>query len=69
MHGAERVEGLYDLVETDFHGRVPAFCSLAAVASAGRRPAPRRSSATLAMMVTTASVARIEAAAKAPAAW
>src|SRR5690606_7465335 len=73
MDGAEGVEGLHHIVEDDLHGLTPsvegAGAARAGLASAGRRmrPAPRRSSASLATMVTRASSVRIEAAAKAPA--
>ena len=71
VHGAERVEGLHDIVEADLHGVFPCATTGAGEASAGRpaRPAPCRSSSTLAMMVTTASTVRMEAAAKAPTVW
>src|SRR5690606_4135221 len=66
-HGAEGLEGLHHVVEADLHGL---FSSEAIMgpASAGRRarPAPWRSSNTLATMVTSASNVRIDAAAKAP---
>ena len=71
VHGAERVEGLHDIVEADIHGVFPCGAAGAGDARAGRpaRPAPCRSSSTLAMMVTTASTVRMEAAAKAPTVW
>ncbi|MNE15206.1 hypothetical protein D3C80_1081120 [compost metagenome] len=61
LDGAKGLKGFDDVFEADLH----------AVFSAGfvclrTRPAPWRSSATLAMMVKTAINARIEAAAKAP---
>ncbi len=65
--GAEGVEGLFDLVEDDLH-RTGSTAGTAGVTRLGRaaRPAPRRSSQTFARMVTTASSARMEAAANAP---
>jgi len=70
-HGAKSLEGFDDVVEADFHEVFSAGLATRAGRVAGRRtrPAPWRSSATLAMMVKTAISARMEEAAKAPAAW
>ncbi|MDT4853426.1 hypothetical protein FQZ97_876910 [compost metagenome] len=64
LDGAEGLESLDDVVKADLHA------VFSAGLTAGRtRPAPRRSSATLAIMVKTAMSARMDADAKAPAAW
>ncbi len=67
MHGAEGIEGLDDVFEADFH--LATSGAGVTIGARRRRPAPRRSSATLAMMVTTASSVRMKAAAKAPVVW
>ncbi len=65
MHGAEGFEGLDDRVEANVHEFISEVLP-ASVAGRLLRPAPWRSRKTLTTSVTSASVARIEAAAKAP---
>ncbi len=70
VHGTEGLELLDHVFEADLHGLTSGVMLSAPASADGRwtRPAPRRSSATLATSVTMARQARMDAAAKAPAA-